>query len=312
METEAAAPESAAEVSPDHSSEGQVDAAPATAEAPEVKAEPEQKEIDLAEKFNQVTAREKELRESEEKIKFERETHSTSSGELEAAQKLIRDFKDNPLEGLKAMGVDFKDIAEMVLNDERPTPEHRVKKLEDQIQKRDDDAKAKTEADAQAKSEADQKYASSEQERHINEAKENIRTEVDGNEDKYEFIRSQDAYDLVFEVASEVYAETKTLLTWAEAATKVEEQLWNDHAKLTGTKKFKAKYQEVPQKVSFDEERDIEANYYGRQHIQDLYGRSLNNQMSAESSKAPEKTDYRSDEESKEYLAAKLRKMMEA
>jgi len=320
-ETETAEPSAA----PEYSSEEQVDAVlpsepeekvvgtePPSEGGDKAPSEPDQKEIDLAEKFNQVTAREKELRDGEESIKRERETHTTAASKLEVANKIIQDFKDNPLEGLKAMGIDFKDVAEMVLNEDKPTPDQRVRKLEDQLRQRDIDAKEKTEADAQAKTEADKKYADSEQARYIAEAEESIKKEIDGNEDKYEFIRSQGAYDLVFEVASKVYAETKKLITWEEAAVKVEEYLWEEHGKLAGTKKFKDKYQEVPAKISFDDERDIEANYYGRKHIEELYGRSLNNQMASESSKAPEKSDYRTDEESKEYLAEKLRKMMEA
>lgn len=310
---------------PEYSSEEQVDAVlPSEPEENVVGTEPpseggeketpapDQKEIDLAEKFNQVTAREKELRDGEDSIKRERETHSTATSELEAARKIIQDFKDNPLEGLKSMGIDFKDVAEMVLNEDKPTPDQRVRKLEDQIRQRDIDAEEKTKAEAEAKTEAEQKYAASEQARYIAEAEESIKKEIDGNDDKYEFIKSQGAYDLVFEVVSQVYQETKKILTWEEAAVRVEDHLWEEHGKLTKTKRFRDKYQEVPTKVSFDDERDIEANFYGRKHIEELYGRSLNNQMASESSKAPEKSDYRTDEESKEYLANKLRKMMEA
>lgn len=294
----------------------------ATAEVPENSSEPTGEapppveappgEIDLAEKFNQVTARERELRETEDKIKVERETHTTSRSELDAANKLIQDFKNNPLQGLKNLGIDFKDVAEMVLNEEQPTPEHRVRKLEETLAERDrvaEEAKVKaSEEEATAK----QEHEVAENERHLSQAKATIREVVDGNEEKYEFIRSQDAYDVVFEVAARAFAETKTLLTWEEAAEKVENQLWEDYDKLTATKKFKDKYQAVPPKISHDDERDMEANYYGRKHIEELYGRSLNNQMTSEGSVAPEKSDYRTDEESKEYLAAKLRKMMEA
>lgn len=317
MEIENAPAESApaAEETTDATPEAQAvgtEPSPAEGDITPTPSEPEQKAIDLAEKFNQVTAREKELRDSEENIKRERETHTTASGELEEARQLIKNFKDNPLEGLKAMGIDFKDVAEMVLNEDKPTPDQRVRKLEEQLAQRDLDEKERAEASVQAKTEADQKWAASEQDRHIKEAEQSIKSEIDGNEDKYEFIRSQDAYDLVFEVASREYAENKNILSWEEAATKVEDHLWEEHKKLTETKRFKDAYQAVPPKISHDDERDMEANYYGRKHIEELYGRGLNNQMASESAKPAEKSDWRSDEESKEYLAQKLRKMMEA
>lgn len=301
------------DATPDAQSVG-TEPAPQEGDGTPTPAEPDQKEIDLAEKFNMVTAREKELRDSEENIKRERETHTTATGELEEARQLIKNFKDNPLEGLKALGIDFKDVAEMVLNEDKPTPDQRVRKLEEQLAQRDIDADEKAKASVQAKEEADQKWAASEQDRHIKEAEQSIKSEIDaeGNEDKYEFIKSQEAYDLVFEVAAIEYKDNKNILTWEEAATKVEEHLWNEHAKMSGTKKFKAKYQDVPPVISHDDERDMEANYYGRKHIEELYGRGLSNQMASEGSKAPEKSDWRTDEESKEYLANKLRKMMEA
>ncbi len=265
---------------------------------------PTDRELELSEKFNLVTERERVLRESEE-------TNKSSAAELAANKEIFQKFKDNPLEGLRALGIDFKDVANLVINDEQPTAEMQVKKLRDEIESRENEsreAKEKSEQDAQAEAE---KLQTDQQDRAVATAREQIKTLVDDNPEKFELIKQQDAYDLVFDIAGQMYEKTKVLPAWEEVAAKVESQISEEMEKYYETNHFKSRYQKIPEKISHDDERDMEANYYGHKMIEEKYGRSLNNQMTADGAKPANSNDFRTDEESKAYLAAKLTRMMQ-
>jgi len=278
--------------------------------------EPSPKEIELSEKFNQITAREKDLRDAEERIKTERESFGQTTSELEETRKILADFKDDPLAGLKALGIEFKDVAERVINDGVPTAEHRVAKLEKQW-----DAKRQADSDAAeaaetSKKEADEKFQAEAKERAVSETQKAISQTISEGGDKYEMIRAQGAEDLVFDVAAQVYRDTKKIMTWTEAADKVEEQITAEVEKYLETPKFKAKYQLVPEKQdkTVEDQEHEDSNFYARKMLNEKYGRILNNQMSSESSSTtPEPpTKWLDDEESKDFLARKLKKMLEA
>ena len=292
LETESPDPQGVPEV--EGSSEGQVE--------PD---KPNDRELELAEKFNQVTERERVLRDSED-------TNRSAAEELKTAQDILAKFKDNPLEGLKALGIDFKDVANIVLNDDQPTAEMQVSKLRADIEARDKAAEEKEEKEIQAKEAAEQKYQNEEQERAVIYAKDQIQQLIDGNPEKYELIKTQNAQDIVWDVAAGIFQKTKVLPEWDKVCEQVEEQLTKEVEKYFETNKFKAKYQQIPKVMNHDDERDLEANYYSRQMIEEKHGRSLSNHMASEGSSAPTSNDYRTDEESKEYLAAKLTRMLEA
>jgi len=276
--------------------------------------EPTPKEIELSERFNQVTAREKELRESNDRIKTERETFESRGRELEEAQRFRQTFKDDPLAGLKALGVEFKDIAERVLNDDVPTADHKIAKLEKQwADKLRSEEEAATKAEEEAK-EANEKSASAERQAAIDEAHGNIKQVIDENPEKFELIKTQGAQQLVFDIAGDVYRETGKLIPWDEAAAKVEEQLESEMEKVYGTERFKGRYQKRPDRTekSQDEKEHDEANFYAKKLLKEKYGGMLSNQMTSETGTPPETEQWRTDEESKDFLAAKLKKMLEA
>jgi len=275
---------------------------------------PTASEIEMSEKFNQITAREKVLRDSEELMKGERDTHGATTAELEETRKILATFKDNPLEGLKALGIEFKEVAERVINDGAPTAEHRVAKLEKQwSDQRQADQDAKAASDASQK-EADEKFQAEEQEKAITTTRRDIANLIDEGGDKFEMIKAQGAQDVVFDVAAAHYKETKKLMPWAEAAEKVEAQLVDEVEKYINTAKFKAKYQPVVAKpeVSVEELEDQESNYYAREMLRDKYSKILSNGMSSEGAAAPDPAVWLDDEASKDMLAKKLSKMLEA
>lgn len=266
---------------------------------------PSERELELSEKFNQVTERERVIRESEE-------TNKSAAEELKVAQDILAKFKENPLEGLKAMGVDFKDVANLVLNDEVPTAEMQIKKLREEITSKEDAATSAADKALQTKNEELEKYKAEEQEKAITTAHVEIKTLIDGDPEKFELIKNQNAYDMVFDIAGKIYQKTKVLPEWGEVAVKVEEQIEKEMEKYFETDKFKSKYQRIPEVTNHNDERDLEANFYGKQMIEEKYGRSLTNQMTSDGAKPKSHNDYRTDEESKEYLAGKLAKMLEA
>lgn len=266
---------------------------------------PTDKELELSEKFNQVTERERVLRDAEEKNKL-------SADELKSANDILAKFKENPLEGLRALGIDFKDVANLVLNDELPTAEMQVKELRDKMAARDKAFDEKEAKEIQTKHEANEKFAFQEQEKAVTQAKLDIKNIIDGEPEKFELIKSQNAYEMVFDIAGQIFEETKVLPDWDDVCIKVEDQLTKEVEKYFETNKFKSKYQEIPKSTNHDDERDLEANYYAKQMLEEKHGRSLNNYMTSEGAKAPASNDYRTDEESKEYLAAKLTRMLEA
>jgi hypothetical protein len=312
-------PEAAEVVTPDAPVEGQaVDPAPSPVDGDSTPA-PSAREIELSEKFNQITAREKDLRDAEARIKDERETMGVTASEHEETRKILETFKDNPLAGLKALGIEFKDVAERVINDGEPTAEHRVAKLEREwIAKRDADQAASDTA-AKAQEESHKKLQAEAKERAVAQTQKDIAVVIKDGGDKYEMIRAQGAESLVFDVAAQVYRDTKKIMTWDEAADQVEKQITAEVEKFLETGKFKAKYQLRPEKVVMSEEEEEEegSNFYARRMLNEKYGRILDNTMTgssgsnsgtSEKSVSPEK--WLSDEESKDHLAKRLKAML--
>lgn len=311
------APEVVAEaVTPDAPVEGQaVDPAPSPVEGDSTPA-PSAREIELSEKFNQITAREKDLRDAEARIKDERETMGVTASEHEETRKILATFKDNPLAGLKALGIEFKDVAERVINDGEPTAEHRVAKLEREWTAKRDADQAASDTAAKAQEESLKELQIEKKERAVAQTQKDISAVLEEGGDKYEMIRAQGAENLVFDVAAQVYRDTKKIMTWNEAADQVEKQITAEVEKFLETGKFKAKYQLRPEKVevSEEEQEDGDSNFYARRMLNEKYGRILDNTMTGSNGGVSEKPTtperWLSDEESKDHLAKRLKAML--
>jgi hypothetical protein len=241
-----------------------------------------------------------------------------SASEHEETRKILATFKDNPLAGLKALGIEFKEVADRVINDGEPTAEHRVAKLEREwIAKRDaDQAASDTAAEAQA--ESLKKLQIETKERAVAQTQKDISAVIEAGGDKYELIRAQGAEGLVFDVAAQVYRDTKKIMTWGEAADQVEKDISDEVEKFLATGKFKSKYQLVPEKVvvSEEEQEDGDSNFYARRMLNEKYGRILDNTMTGSNGKPSETPTtperWLSDEESKDHLAKRLKAMLNA
>lgn len=256
--------------------------------------------LDFAKKFNELTASEKRLREKEESFKKERD-------EIMSLKEEISKLKENPLQALEAAGWSFKDLAEMILNDEKPTTEQRIESLEERILSEKKEREEREQAQKTAEEEKIKQFEEQRAKEAIEKAHRDIKELVDGS-DEYEMIQAEGAYDLVWEVIEEAYNATEKVLPFAEAAQKVEEYLTQEAEKVFSVGKFKKKYQPIPEP---EEKVDIGHNYYYQKMLEEKYGRSLTNDMQSDSA-APSHREkpFLSDEESKAVLAKKLKDML--
>lgn len=283
---------------PDHSRQ-QSDQHETTGEASSPSEGSKLSDLDISKKFNFLTAQEKKLREREMSMKSEKE-------KLDAISEQLANLKQNPLKALEAAGWTFKDLAELILNDEQPTTEKKIASLEQQIiedkRAREEERKAQAEEERLARErELNERYNST-----IEKAKSDIHALVDGSDD-FELIKSQGAHDLVWDVVQEVFNETKQVIDFREAATRVEEHLTEEVEKLLKVNKFQQRYKPVAPK---DEGEELGHNYYMKKILEEKFGRSLSNDMVSEGSRTPSEEPYLSDDESKARLAKKLRDML--
>lgn len=221
--TEGATPDPKAE-SPLAPSAEVASAAPATGSPPAAPASPPEDDR-IRRGFAALSRKEKALREKERLIKTAEET----TKRLEALQGKAM---ANPIEFLKEFGLSYEQLTDYILGTEKPapTPEDRVKALEERLEKEAREAK-----------DARERAASEATERSIANYKEQIlKPGIKGNADKYELInaRGDEGSELVFEVIEQYHAQNGKVLAWHEAADHVEKALEDEARKLLSLKKF--------------------------------------------------------------------------
>jgi len=276
-------------------------------------------DLELVQKFNSLAAQEKKFREDKEGFDTEKQDLLSFKEQLEEA-------KANPLKALKLLGHDFKDLAEQFLNDEKPTAEQQIKTLEERIladkkEREEEKQREREEFEASEREEIEREAAET-----IETAKKNIRDHIDSaDDDRYDLIKHHDAYDTVLEVIQEVYNETcepddqgnptkeGTILSFEDAALKVEEFLLDESEKYMGSSKMQKKYSKVEPKDD-SPDSDVGYNHYERKMMEERYGNTLSSRMTSDGASAPDDRPkpYMSDDESKYYLGKKLAKMLEA
>lgn len=271
-------------------------------------------EIEFAKRFDQLTRQEKALRLKEEKLKLDSEKY-------EPLQRQIEELKTNPLKALKDAGWTFKELAELILNDEKPTVD---KRLDDLQNKFDADIKSRMDREEREKQEAKERKEAEEKatfEKQVGQIKQAIEDLVNENEEEYELIKNQNAFDLVWDVIQEVFNQTdgKKMLTIQEAAKSVEDYLYNEAEKNLSAKKFQSRFKRIEEPSEDDQEfakkvEDMRApNHYMKKLLEEKYGRGLSNDMQAEGSGGKKESSiYLTDDESKALLAEKLRRRLQA
>jgi hypothetical protein len=200
--------------------------------------EPEKEAPALSDAWAKIAAKEAEIAAKQKEIELrdkDLEGKLTSVKEYEDA---LSNAKTAPLEALKKLGVSYEELTQFLLNDQKPTPELKIKSLEDQIV-------ALTNKINKQEEEQKQKVTKAEQDsfnESINAYKADLKKAVDAKADDYELIIANKAYDLVFEVQKVHFEETKGKeLSLEDAAKQVEEYLFKQAQSLLKLKKLQPK-----------------------------------------------------------------------
>ncbi len=280
-------------------------------------APPDNAGIELAKRFTEISAKEAHQREQSVQLKSERE-------ELAETREALKNFKANPLAFMKSAGVEFSDVANQILNDEKPTTEQKLQTFQDQWLADKKEQTEKAEAEKTSREEAAAASVKEQNEQIVSQAKTDIKTMIDEGGETYELIKERGAHGDVFDLITEVYQKTGKAPTFEEAAALVEKDLMEEAEAYFKSNKFKGRYQPVPEKVEQEgfDTPDKDQNYYSQQRLAEKYGGTLTNDMQGEGASAPEAvaapekkpapTRYLSDEDMVSALSAKLTKRLAA
>ena len=140
-------------------------------------------------------------------------------------------LKKEPLKVLNESGLTFEQLAEMVMNDGKPTQDMVLNEYEKKFMSKVQELEKKL-ADKEAKEQED-KYNQA-----IAQFQGQLTDFVTKTED-YELIRANDAVDLVYQVIEQHHAETGEILSNKDASDAVEEYLLEEAKKLVDREKVK-------------------------------------------------------------------------
>jgi hypothetical protein len=216
----------------------------------------------ISPKIQLLVQREKKALEIETRAKQREAGLLAKIKDLEEREKKISEFESmkstNPMGALERMGLSYKDLTDVALNDGNVTPEIQVKKLEEKFES----YLKSQEAAERDRHEQSQKAASANEERVVAEFKTSINQHIESDPKKYELIRFEGAQELVFDVIDEHYNKTidpttgkGKILSISEAADKVESFY---KKKYEDAKKLEIFKQQVPQVPRFGAEKPQE------------------------------------------------------
>ena len=230
------APEESSEVS---ASEGVVEN---TEEMPET--EPEKAPDPMASKFAALSRKERVLRQREKDLEARMKELESQTGEATSKYEDLKSkMQANPVETLaEHFGLTYEDLTKIVLNDNEPTPDLKLRESETKLM-------SKLEALEQKLLEKEKQEEESRHEQQISAFKNEITSFVDQNESEYEFIKANGAADEVYNVIAQQYAETGRVIEIKEAADAVEQYFEEEAKKLLALNKIKSRFEpKKPQK----------------------------------------------------------------
>ena len=199
----------------------------------EVKPEVEEKKDDkFSSRFAALAKREKALLSRESRLK-------EMESKFSSAEKQDAEFKSNPIKYLQERyGLTYNDLTQLVLNDNKPTPDMKVKELEDKMS-----------AWEKAKKEEAEKAEKAKTEQIITGYMGQIGEFIEANAAEFELIKAHgEGSELIYNVVDAHLIKTGRMLSIKEAATHVENYLYNEAQKLLTLNKLKPKepVKEVP------------------------------------------------------------------
>lgn len=247
----------------------------------------------FAQKFAALSRKEKALRQKELQAEARVREMEAKLAEMEQTYKskyIDPDvFKKNPLKIAAEHGLTADQMAEMILNDGKRTPERLLEEYEQKMQAKLQELENKLTAKEQAEKEAKLQQATQ-------SFKSEIASFVESNTE-YELIRANDATELVYDTIEEYYNKTLeengegTILSHKEACDLVEEYLLEEAKKVWSKANNKLAKIVQPEKPA--------------EQTQQRQSQTLSNAMAA-TSKAAVKTKL-SDDESKAEAAKLIR-----
>lgn len=211
-----------------------------TAPAEQTTPPPAPTDVEFLERFNKLSSRDAMLRKQQQEIRSERDSYKTKMERLERLEKLAQ---ENPEDLLSEFGLNYDKLTERRLSSMGGEQD----KVVSQLQSRLEQLEAKL--SSQAKIEAEQKTTQS-----MQAAQSEIRQLCES--DDFELIRSQDAYDLVLDVAAEAYAKGRHI-TLAEAAKYTEAHLESKLERLLQAKKVTSRLSPKPQAEDTPEPQQV-------------------------------------------------------
>jgi hypothetical protein len=264
---------------------------------PAVEVKPEdvakkQEEERLASKFAALSKREKQLREREKllnaKLEAEKQKWESETSEKLKSTVSVEELRNDPLSAIEKAGLTFEQFAQIILNDGKPTTEMMLSQAEKKMLSKIEDLERKLQ-------EKDQMGEKQREEAAKQNMLSDIQTLVE-SDNKYEFIKANEAFDLVIDTMERHYNKTMEeegegrILSIQEAADAVEAYFEQEAEKLLKLQKVQSKFKPAQAKP------------------QSKTAPTLSNAVSSPA--APKMTKFMSDDESKAE-AAKLLKWNE-
>lgn len=221
--------------------------APASAEAKpevaaEVKAAPQ--DGDLKVKLEEFAKQQKELLRQKAYMKSEKSRLAKEKAEIDAfrakreSEERERTQRMSPIEALQAAGYSYEDATQFVLNNNQITPDVMYKKVDSKIENFIQEQKKLQEQQAEQHKLSQEKQMV----QVVEDFKESIKETVTTNQEKYELINMNEAYEDVYELIDVYYKETGKVMKIEEAADLIEEELQERIEKSLSSKKLASKY----------------------------------------------------------------------
>lgn len=185
----------------------------------------------LSRKEKQLRAREAQLTAKMQEIEARSKSWDTEKTELEKFKALPERLKKETLKVLEEQGIKFEDLAQMILNDGKPTQEMILSEQEKKLNAKFEELERKI-AEKEKK----------EQEDRVNAAVESFKaqlTDFVNTTADYELIRANDYVGEVFDVIEMHHEKTGEILSNKEACDIVEEYLLEEAKKLVDREKVK-------------------------------------------------------------------------
>lgn len=215
-------------------------AAPEAPVEPEKPVEPETPKQDerFAAKFAALSRKEKAMRAQEAKLAQQAQEMQQKIAEFEAKMQEMEKYKSGyervkrePFKVLEEQGLTREQIAELFLNDGKPSQEMLLTEAEKKINAKIEEMERKL-AEKEAKEAKDREEAA------LSAFKAQL-TDFINADPSYELIKANDAVDMVYEVIEQHHAETGEILSNKEASDVVEEYLLEEAKKLVDREKVR-------------------------------------------------------------------------